>query len=313
PADRPLTSSPLSHRPAGSRAETVSASRAIGFADDQSTLSPVAPPGYNIIERVGGGGMGDVCLARELAADRLVAMKFLRAGSGSAATARFLVEVRALAGLDHPHIVRVLATDFTRPDPFFTMEYVPGGTLRDRIDRTGSADPAARAGLVEIVARAVQAAHTAEVLHRDLKPSNILLSVGDTPKVSDFGLAKRLDRDDGLTVGPGEMGTPAYMPPEQVSRRNGSVGPPSDVYGLGATLYHLLAGRAPFEGESRDEILARVLADPPPRLRAIRPDVPAGLEGIVVKALEKDPQDRYPTAAALADDLDRFLSGIRPQ
>jgi serine/threonine-protein kinase len=257
--------------------------------------------------------MGDVYLARELAADRLVAMKFLRAGSGAAAAARFLVEVRALAGLDHPHIVRVLATDFTRPDPFFTMEYVPGGTLRDRIERGGPADPVVAARLLETVARAVHAAHSADVLHRDLKPSNILLSAGETPKVSDFGLAKRLDREDGLTVGPGELGTPAYMPPEQVSRRNGKVGPPSDVYGLGATLYHLLAGRAPFEGESRDEILARVLAEPPPRLRAIRPEVPAGLEGIVVKALEKDPQDRYPTAAGLADDLNRFLTGIPPE
>src|SRR5262249_1408116 len=140
PVDHPPTSSTLSHIPVASRAETVSASPAIGFADDQSTLSPVAPPGYNIIERIGGGGMGAVYLARELAADRLVAMKFLRAGSGSAAAARFLVEVRALAGLDHPHIVRVLSTDFTRPDPFFTMEYVPGGTLRDRIDRAGPAD-----------------------------------------------------------------------------------------------------------------------------------------------------------------------------
>jgi serine/threonine-protein kinase len=267
--------------------------------------------------------MGEVFLAREQFTERRVAMKFLRAAAGWTAQERFLVEVRALAALDHPNIVRVLATDFLRADPFFTMELATGGTLARWVEEHGPVDPAEAARVVAAVARAVAAAHAAGILHRDLKPSNILLHAppgsAELPtlseyatKVSDFGLAKRLDHDDLLTPGTGTLGTPGFMPPEQISRKNGEISPASDTYGLGATLFSLLTGKPPFGPGDPAEVMHQVLTDPVPRVRAARPEVLPELEGIVVKCLEKDQADRYPTAAALADDLDRFLAGQKP-
>jgi eukaryotic-like serine/threonine-protein kinase len=273
---------------------------------------PHAPPGYDHIDRLGSGGMGSVYLARELASDRLVAMKFLHHPGNPESYERFLVELRILAQLDHPNIVRVLSSDFLRADPFFTMEYMPGGSLSRALDASTPVPVAEAIRLVRIVCDAVTAAHAQGVIHRDLKPSNILLAADGTPKVSDFGLAKRLEHDDQLTVASGALGTPSYMPPEQVSRKNGEIGPWSDVYGLGATLYHLLVGRAPFVGETPLEIIELVLADPAPRLRAIRAEIPKELEGIVLKCLEKDPKDRYQSVAELAADLDRFTAGQKP-
>jgi hypothetical protein len=273
---------------------------------------PDAPPGYELVRALGGGGMGEVYLARDLSADRLVAMKFLRHPGNPTAVERFLTEVRALAAIDHPNIVRVFGHDFYRAVPFFTMEFVGGGSLGERVKVGGPLDPTEAARVVAQAARAVSAAHAARVLHRDLKPSNILLAEDGAPKVSDFGLAKRTDKDDGITTLTGPLGTPSYMPPEQVSGRHGEVGEAADVYGLGATLYTLLTRRAPFAGDTHAEIVAQVEAVPPKRIRALRPEVPLGLEAIALKCLEKKPADRYPTAAALADDLERFLAGGTP-
>jgi serine/threonine-protein kinase len=303
-----------------------------GVARAPATRLPPAPAGYDLFVPLGGGGMGEVYLAREHFTERAVAIKFLRGPRSGSAQERFLVEVRALAALDHPNIVRVLATDFLRADPFFTMELADGGSLAKWVEDHGPLAPADAARLIATVARAVHVAHAAGILHRDLKPSNVLLKMDDSgskmgpdgsrssisslqsaiPKVADFGLAKWLDHDDRLTVGSGPIGTPGYMPPEQVSRRNGEVAPASDTYGLGATLFHVLTGRPPFGPGDQAEVMQRVLTDPVPRVRAVRSEVPAELEGIVVKCLEKDPADRYPTAAALADDLDRFLGGRKP-
>jgi eukaryotic-like serine/threonine-protein kinase len=279
---------------------------------DFRTGLPPAPPGYDLLRRLGSGGMGDVFLAREHTSERVVAIKFLRSPGNPAAAERFLAEVRALGRLKHPHIVQVLATDFYRLQPYFTMDYASRGNLAERVSASGPLDPAEAARLIATVARAVGAAHAAGVLHRDLKPSNILLADDETPRVSDFGLAKLTDRDDGLTTGSGPLGTPSYMPPEQVSRKYGDPGPAADVYGLGATLYHLLTSRPPFTAETPAEIIVRVEGDPPERPRAIRPDIPLGLEAIVLKCLEKDPARRYATPAELADDLDRFLAGDDP-
>jgi serine/threonine-protein kinase len=273
---------------------------------------PLPPPGYDLIRRLGGGAMGDVFLAREHASERVVAVKFLRSPGSPTAVERFLAEVRALARIKHPHIVTVFATDFYRHQPFFTMEYATGGTLAERVSAGGPFDPGRAAGLIATIARAVHAAHAADVLHRDLKPSNILLAGDGTPRVSDFGLAKLTDRDDAITDGSGALGTPSYMPPEQVSRKHGEIGPAADVYGLGATLYHLLTGRPPFTGDSPAQVTVQVERDQPERPRAIRPEIPLNLEAIVMKCLEKKAANRYPSPGALADDLDKYLAG-QPQ
>jgi eukaryotic-like serine/threonine-protein kinase len=288
------------------RAPTVTVPAALP-ADSWPKL-PTAPAGYELLRRLGGGGMGDVYLARDLNAERLVAMKFLRHPGDPSAFDRFLVELRALAGVDHPGVVRVFASDFSLHPPFFTMEYVPGESLGARLVCTGPFEPAEAARLISRAARAVQAAHDAGVVHRDLKPSNILVGEDGQPKVSDFGLAKRTDRDDGLTTTSGPVGTPAYMAPEQTSRHFGAPGPRADVYGLGATLYHLITGRPPFSGSSGD-LMSRLLTATPERPRAIRPEIPPALEAVVLKCLEKLPEGRYASAAEVADDLDRFLAG----
>jgi hypothetical protein len=236
-------------------------------------------------------------------------MKFVRHPGDPQALERFLGELRILARLDHPNIVRVLASDFLRADPYFTMEYLAHGSLSQVVKTDGPLPPAKAVRLVRVIADALGAAHAKQVIHRDLKPSNILLTPDGTPKVADFGLAKHLDEVDPITRASGTLGTPNYMPPEQVSRKNGAIGPWSDVYGLGATLYHLLTGRAPFVGDTSAEIVYQVLADPPTRPRALYPEIPLALEGIVVKCLEKDPKDRYQTIAELAADLDRFTAG----
>jgi len=277
--------------------------------------------------------MGTVYLAREHAAERTVAMKILHSPTSRNAFDRFLVEARVLARLDHPNIIKVVSVETNWREPFLTMEYADGGSLADLV-KPGEPLPAPSdaARLVLGAAEAIAAAHNAGVLHRDIKPSNILLAgrevvraragekngdVADptppprllaTPKVSDFGLAKRTDRDDGLTR-TGPIGTPGYMSPEAAAGRYREVAAASDVYGLGATLYQLLTGRPPFTGSCVEEILQKVLSDPPVRPRALRPDLPAGLEAIVVKAMAKEPASRYPTATALATDLRRFLAG----
>jgi hypothetical protein len=239
-------------------------------------------------------------------------MKFLRGSPHSTLADRFKTEIRSLAKLDHPNIVRVISLDLERADPFFTMEFAPGGTLAERVKKNGPLAPEEAARIIAIVARAVDAAHGANIIHRDLKPSNVLLAGDGSPKVSDFGLAKQTDLTDGVTLSSGPMGTPSYMPPEQVSSRYGTVGPHSDVYSLGATLYHLLTGRPPFQGDSQQDIIGKLAKDQPDRVRALRPTVPLELEGIVLKCLEKEEKNRYRTSVALAEDLERFLAGQQP-
>lgn len=276
---------------------------------------PEPPPGYDLLEGLGHGGMGRVYLAREHAAERVVAIKFLNSPNSSTAFDRFLVEVRAQAKLKHPHIVEVISVEVSWREPYFTMEHAAGGSLAEYTKPERLLPPREAARMVQQAAEGVAFAHANNVLHRDLKPSNILLAKSASgevsAKVSDFGLAKRTDRDDGLTM-TGVLGTAAYMSPEAAAGRNRDIGPASDVYGLGATLYHLLTGRPPFTGDDNHQIVEKVKHEPVARLRALRPDLPVELEAIVMKSLERLPSRRYSSAGELAADLKQYLDGGVP-
>jgi serine/threonine-protein kinase len=271
------------------------------------------PPGYDPLEVLGRGGMGLVLKAWERAAERVVAVKLIRTLPDREALERFRIEAKALAGLKHPNLVQVLTVAVDAPDPYFTMEFVEGGGL-DRLLKSGGPLPIDQAiRIIEAAARGVAAAHAAGIVHRDLKPGNVLLAADGTPKVTDFGLAKRYDRNDPeLTVSGALVGTPNYMAPEQAGRKNLAVAEPADVYGLGATLYHLLTGKAPFRGENQTETIENVLKKPPVAPRKLRPEIPADLEAVILKCLEKEPADRYQSALALADDLVRVREGQKP-
>ena len=284
---------------------------------------PESPPGYYLIRALGSGGMGAVYLAFEFAAERVVAVKFIHDVSRRGAFDRFLVEARALARVDHPNIVKVITVAADARPPFFTMEYAEGGTLADLVKSFPALSPHQAVRLMLPVVEAIAAAHAADILHRDIKPRNILVrvrrkaadeggagprSLDDcTPLVSDFGLAKRTDRDEGLTR-TGALGTPGYMSPEASAGRHRELTAATDVFGLGATLFFLLTGRAPNTTSDADGN-SKVVLEGTPRLRPLRADVPPELEAVVVKALELEPRLRYQTATALADELRRFLAG----
>jgi tetratricopeptide (TPR) repeat protein len=275
-----------------------------------------AVPGYTIVGVLGRGEMGLVYEARQQRPDRRVALKVLRAGLFATPdeVRRFRNEAESAATLDHPNIVPIYEVGEIDGHPYFSMKRVEGGTLADRIE-TFRDRPRVAAGLIAAVARAVDHAHRRGILHRDLKPANILLARGaevgagvPTPYVADFGLAKRLG-DGELTASGSVLGSPPYMAPEQAGGPRSGVTVATDVYGLGAILYATLTGRPPFRGESVAEtlrILATCEAEPPSRTNR---RVARDLEAIVLKCLEKDPARRYPTAAAVADDLDRYLRG----
>ncbi|MFO0806909.1 MAG: serine/threonine-protein kinase [Gemmataceae bacterium] len=302
----------------GANAATLTA----GFEVDLPTKDhgrPVrmrpSPPGHDLIRYIDGGGMGEVYVGREHFAQRIVAVKFLRPTGNPLLRDRFLREIKTLGQVEHSNVVRILSVDVERTDPYFTMEYGAGGTIADRIKAEGpyAPDKAARIGVQ--LASALEAVHREKIYHRDLKPSNVILTADGTPKLSDFGLAKWIEDDDELTRTTQAIGTPAFMPPEQISRKLGDYGPHTDVYGLGATLYAMLTGKAPFAGDSNEDILLKVKSDLPTRPRVLRPDLPMGLEAVVMKCLEKHPADRYATADELAKDLERCLEGkqdVRP-
>jgi WD40 repeat protein/predicted Ser/Thr protein kinase len=263
-------------------------------------------PGYEVEAELGRGGMGVVYRGRQYGLNREVAIKMVLAGTHARPEelVRFLAEAETAARLQHHGIAQIFDQGRAGGLPYFAMEYVPGGSLADKL-AGGPLTPAAAARLGRQLAEAVQHAHAAGVVHRDLKPANILLAADGGPKVTDFGLARRLDAGAGLTVTGAVSGTPSYMPPEQARGDLKAVGPAGDVYALGAVLFECLAGRPPFKGANPADTLRLVLGSPPPRL----PGVPRDLATVVFKCLEKDPSRRYPSAAALADDLGRFLDG----
>jgi len=254
--------------------------------------------------------MGVVYKARQTDLDRVVAIKMILSShlASPEQVRRFYAEARAAARLQHPHIVRIHEVGRMYGQHFFAMEYVPGPSLAERL-RKGPVAPAEAARCVATVARAVYHLHGQGFVHRDLKPSNILLDEGGQPYVSDFGLVKMLEAD-GAATGTGTIvGTPSYMAPEQASGRSSKVGPHSDIYSLGAILYELLTNRQLFQRESPIDTLVQVLEREPDRPSRINPQVPRMLELICLKCLEKSPEERYRSAAALAEDLERFLRG----
>jgi serine/threonine-protein kinase len=268
-------------------------------------------PGYDVEAEIGRGGMGVVYRARQVHADRVVALKMISSGDRSRPEdlLRFRLEGESLARLRHPNVVQVYEVGLHLGRPFFSMEYVAGGTLAARVASLAGR-PREAAALVETLARAVHAAHLCGVLHRDLKPANILVddAHGLTPKVTDFGLAKRVGTDSGLTQTGEILGSPSYMAPEQASA-GATVGVPADVYALGAILYELLCGRPPFREATTWGTLMKVVHEPPPPPLRWRPGVPRDLEVVCLKCLSKQPSGRYPSADALADDLRRYLDG----
>lgn len=283
----------------------------LGSSDDlKEPQVRISIPGYEILGELGRGGMGVVYKARQQGLKRLVALKMILSGvqAGEEELSRFRLEAEAVARLQHPNIVQIYEVGETDGRPFFSLEFVDGGSLEDRLDGTPqAARPSAE--LLEQLARAVHAAHQCGVIHRDLKPANVLLAQDGTPKITDFGLAKQLDRGQGHTQSGDIMGTPSYMAPEQAAGRIKDIGPATDVYALGAILYEVLTGRPPFAGEDLLDTLDQVRSQEPVPPRRLVPKLPRDLDTICLKCLQKHPLQRYASAEAFAEDVRRFLAG----
>ncbi len=286
---------------------------------------------YEVIRELGRGGMGVVYQARHLTLNRVVALKMILGGQFACADdlARFQAEARAAASLDHPGIVSIYEIGQCLGQPFFAMAFVEGPSLAEVL-HSGPLAPQVATRLFRKIVAAVAYAHEHGVIHRDLKPANVLMersgvvssgvvSGGQglspltthhsllTPKITDFGLAKRLDGESQLTVSGQLLGTPLYMSPEQAAGRIREVGPAADIYSLGAIFYVMLTGQPPFMADNPVEVILQVLESDPPLPRTLHPEIPRELEWICLKCLEKNLKDRYASATALGDDLDRVL------
>jgi serine/threonine-protein kinase len=287
------------------------------FPPRDAAVSPVPDPadlprisGYEVDSVLGRGGMGIVFRARHLGLNRLVALKMTLDGAyaGTVEWERFKREAEAAAALRHPNVVPIYDIGDVDGRPYFTMELVDGGSLSQRLAGRPQ-PPQAAAELMATLSGAVQAAHACGIAHRDLKPANVLLTTDGTPKISDFGLSRRLDGQASVSQSGIPIGTPSYMAPEQAQGKAGAIGPAVDVYALGAILYELLTGRPPFRAATAVETLQQVLLQDPAPPSRLNDKVPRDLETICLKCLHKEPGRRYTTAAALADDLQRFGEG----
>ena len=318
PAPGPA-SPPVTPRPSATPRTTPTGVQAAGL--------PIVD-GYFLVSELGRGGMGVVYKAKHEKLKRTVALKMVSIypQDDSGGLVRFQAEAEAVARLHHPNIVQIFEVGEQDGSPFLALEFVTGGTLKNRLD--GKPQPIrATVQLVQQLARAVHAAHQRGIVHRDLKPANILLQpappsenwnavsagaieatqVYGVPKVSDFGVAQRIDGGDAPVLQGGIVGTPVYMAPEQAKGETDDIGPAADIYSLGVILYEMLTGRPPFMSSSAVDVLRQVLSDPPVPPRQLRREIPRDLEAICRRCLEKDPRQRYPTAQLLADDLGSFL------
>ena len=267
---------------------------------------PPVPPEYEILGKLGQGGMGVVFKARHVGLNRVEVLKMIRAGefAGPRDLARFKFEAEAAANLDHPNIVPVYHVGEVAGRPFLSMRWIDGACLADRPLKS----PREIATIIAKIARAVHHAHQRGILHRDLKPANILVDAASEPFVADFGVARRLGADVAPTQSGGIVGTPQYMAPEQ-ARGDPHLTVGADVYAIGGILYFCLTGRPPFLGKSYVDVLNQVTTAPPPAPRTVRPDVDPELEAVCLKCLEKEPADRYSSAAAVAEELEQYLRG----
>lgn len=264
---------------------------------------------YELLEEIARGGMGVVYKARQRALNRTVALKMILAGQLASQTdvRRFHTEAEAAGNLDHPNIVPIYEVGECEGQHFFSMGFVEGESLEAKVDR-GPVQPREAVELTMAIAHAIQYAHERGVIHRDLKPANVLLDDRGQPRVTDFGLAKRMGSSDGITATDAIMGTPCYMAPEQALGNMERVGPLADVYALGAILYTLLTGHPPFQSANPFDTLRQVIEQQPVPARAFNPKVDADLDLIVLKCLQKPPELRYQSAAALAADLGAYLT-----
>jgi serine/threonine-protein kinase len=304
-----------SAQPAWTNASTLDGRQEVGaigskFIEEGMFIPVPSVTGYEIVSELGRGGMGVVYKARHLKLNRLVALKMVLVGvhASQEQLLRFVGEAEMVAQLQHPNIVQLFDAGLHDGMPYLSMEFVEGGSLGKNV-RDRLMPPAEAAKIVEALARGVDYAHSRGIVHRDLQPENVLLTNDGTPKITDFGLAKRTDVGDWLTRSGAIMGTPGYMSPEQARGNSNAVGPAADIYSLGAILFRLLTGRAPFQASTPMETLLRVMAREPPSPSQYQPLTPPELAAICLQCLQKAPEERYARALDLAEDLRLFQAG----